>query len=64
MQQIRIVCDGTTYGTRVFDGDGNEIRGITKIEIEPLVGGDDNPVRARLTFDLVELDITAEMRPE
>lgn len=60
MSKIRIKSDGTTHGTKVFNGDGSEITGITKIEILPLKGGSNEAVMARLTFCGVDLDLTAD----
>ena len=34
---ISIESDGTTGGTNVFDKDGKQLRGVEKIEIEPIL---------------------------
>ncbi len=61
MNKIKIISDGTTMGTQVLNSDGNVIPGVTKIEIRPLSAGP-NVVEAVLTFEVVDLDITAEQK--
>lgn len=55
--QIKIISDGNPYTTQVLDCDGNQIKGITKVEIviEPM-----DLVRAVLTFDNVILEMIAQ----
>ena len=58
-KSMRIVSDGTALGTKVYDAGGHEIKGcITKIvwmiDSERRVG------RARITFDLVEVDLIGQ----
>ena len=55
MDNIKIISDGTTEGTRVKIGD-TFINNITKIEIEPLEAGG-GLVRAKLTIDVAELEM-------
>ena len=52
MSNVTIVSDGTAQGTRV-EVDGNFIRGVTKVEIEPIepLGA----VTAKVTVDMVSL---------
>jgi hypothetical protein len=52
MSNVKIVSDGTAQGTKVFVGD-NYIKGLTKVEIEPIKPGE--PVRAKLTVDMLTL---------
>lgn len=54
---IKITSDGTARGTRVTGPDGVELKGITKIEILPVLPGE--LVRAAITFSLVHLEIEA-----
>ena len=54
---IKITSYGTAVGTQVTTEDGTPIRGITRIEFDPIVGGD-CVVNAVLHFTLVKLDIT------
>lgn len=52
-----ISTGGTTKGTRVYNDDGSEIKGVTRIVIEPLeLNG---VVTATITVAAVELDIEA-----
>ncbi|MGE8451552.1 MAG: hypothetical protein ACN6OP_13195 [Pseudomonadales bacterium] len=61
-ERIKIISDGITHGTRVLNADGKPIPNVTRVEILPLEGGDaDGIVRAVLTVELVELDVTAEV---
>jgi 23S rRNA maturation-related 3'-5' exoribonuclease YhaM len=60
-RQVRIVSDGTALGTKVYDATGHEIKGcITKIVWA--INGDRRVGRARITFDLVEIDLIGERR--
>ena len=52
MSNAKIVSDGTAQGTKVFIGD-DYIKGLTKIEIEPINPGE--LIRAKLTVDMVTL---------
>jgi hypothetical protein len=56
--RIKIVSeDGNPWNMRVVNADtGDEIRGITKIEILPITP--ESFVHARLTFEQVQLDLT------
>ena len=54
VSKIKIISDGTSLGTKVLHN-GKSIFGITKIEIDNIKK--DTVVTARLTFDLVDLDI-------
>ena len=59
---MRIVSDGTGLGTKVYDADGHEIKGcITKIVWA--IDGERRTGRARITFDLVEVDLIGQ-KPE
>jgi len=60
MANIRIVSDGFNHGTRVFQEDGTEIKGISKIVIEPIEGGENEFLRATITFDWVGLDLNTK----
>ncbi|RAR51673.1 hypothetical protein C7401_13633 [Paraburkholderia unamae] len=56
-EQIRIVSDGISLGTRVLNADGTPIPGVAHIELLPI-----KPfgiVEARITFLSVELDMVA-----
>jgi len=56
--QIRIVSDGTPFGTKVFDAEGSEIKGcITKVEWS-IEGG--KVAQATLTFSDVEVDVSGD----
>ena len=52
---IKITSDGTAVGTQVTNADGTPIRGITRIDFDPIVGG--GIVNAVLHFEMVKLDI-------
>lgn len=54
---IKITSDGTAHGTRVTGPDGVPLKGITKIEILPLLP--DEMLCATLTFCRVQLEIQA-----
>lgn len=54
--KIRIMSDGTPFGTRVIDSSGNTLTDITNIEIFKINATDD-AISARITFSEVELDI-------
>jgi hypothetical protein len=56
---IKIISNGTSAGTRVYNSDGHEIAGITDIIIDPM-SAKDSPVTATLKFMAVQLDIQAE----
>ncbi|APR40016.1 hypothetical protein [Paraburkholderia sp. SOS3] len=59
-KRMRIVSDGTGLGTKVYDADGHEIKGcITKIVW--VIDGDRRVGRARITFDMVEVDLVGEV---
>ncbi|MGK8887538.1 hypothetical protein [Burkholderia gladioli] len=59
-RQIRIVSDGTALGTKVYDATGHEIKGgITKIVWA--IDGHRRVGSARITFDLVEVDLTGKL---
>lgn len=51
-QNITIVSDGISSGTRVFAGD-TEITGVTFIELSPI--GIESIVEAIITFEMVKL---------
>ena len=55
---IMIISDGTSHGTQIKVGE-QAIKGVTKIEIFPIVAM--GTVKARLTFDLVALRLKAEV---
>lgn len=57
MQQIKIISDGIGFNTKVIGWDGNEIQGISKIEISILPN---ELVTAALTFDNVYLELIAQ----
>jgi hypothetical protein len=55
---MRIVSDGTPFGTKVYDADGAEIKGcITKVEWSIEVDGIG---QAKLTFSNVEVDVIGD----
>ena len=58
MRTIRIVSEGNGIKTRVYTGDGEEIEGITGIDIRIRPGTEFNS--AVLTFVGVEVDVIAE----
>ena len=59
---IHIVSDGTTFGTKVYDEDGKQMSGVSRIEIEPLdAKNDDLVVKAKLTFVKVKLDLKGQI---
>lgn len=55
---IRIVGDGTVNGTRIYNHDGTEIHGVTKLEILPVDAEKEHFMRARLHFTRVNFDLT------
>lgn len=57
MNQIRIVSAGDGRTTKIYDEDGKEMRGVSKvtIEIKPF-----QPNKAVLEFTHVFLDVAAE----
>ncbi len=55
---IRIVSDGTAWGTKVFDSEGKRIERIVSVEILPISCGE--IVQARITFADVQLDVIGE----
>jgi hypothetical protein len=57
--QLRIVSDGRSIGTQVFMPDGTPLRGVQRIEIEPIAVGD--MVRATITVIGPSLDIVANV---
>ncbi len=60
---IKIKSDGTITGTKVYDADGKEIKGIKRIEIEPLDAGSPNSViGAKLIFVGVGLDLKINVK--
>jgi hypothetical protein len=63
---IKITSNGTVRGTNVTTEDGTSIRGISRIEIQPMDALDhrNQVVRAVLTFELVNLDITVGQSEE
>lgn len=54
--QIKIISDGTGYGTQVLDFDGCPIHGISRLNIGVTAGG---LVTATLIFENVILDMKA-----
>lgn len=54
--QIKIISDGTAYGTQVLDFDGCPIHGISRISIDVTAG---ELVTATITFENVTLDMKA-----
>ena len=55
---IRIVSDGTSRGTKVYDADGKELRGVTKVVIHPITP--QGVLTASVDFHRVALDVVAE----
>lgn len=58
VKSIRIVSDGTAFGTQILNHDGTPIPGVIRLEIMPLEA--DGLVEARLTFHCVKLDVMAK----
>ena len=56
--KLTIVSNGTAKGTRVF-ADGFEIYGVSEIELLP-INKEGGFIKARLTFENIELDIDAQ----
>ena len=52
---LRIVSDGTIFGTIVYDGEGRVLRGFTEIKIN--IDADGDFVSAELTVGPVEIDL-------
>ena len=59
MKSIRIVSDGNPNSTRVYTSSGELLQGVAKVEIGP-IGHGSEVVTAKVTFVLVELDVTAQ----
>jgi hypothetical protein len=57
-QKVRIVSDGTAYGTRVLNADGTQIPNVARIEILPIEPN--GIVQARVTLNLVELGVSSD----
>ncbi|MGT2429257.1 hypothetical protein ACU4HD_12015 [Cupriavidus basilensis] len=61
-KSIKIVSDGTMRGTRILNADGQLIPGACRVEILPIDGGSkDYAVRAVITFELVAVEMWAEV---
>jgi hypothetical protein len=62
VEGIRIVSDGTTFGTKVYDEQGNLMKMVSKIEIEPLDANQSDGflVKAKLTCLKVRLDLKGQ----
>jgi len=58
--RVRIVSDGVVQGTKVLMPDGTPVPNVSAVEILPLHSGG-GAVQARLTLNLVEVDVTAEV---
>lgn len=58
MKRIRIVSDGTPITTKVYDENGQLMRSVKSVEIEPIVEGG-KAVAATVKFSNIELDIKA-----
>lgn len=54
---IRIVSNGAALGTKVYADDGQEIKGVSRIEILPVTPN--GLVQARITLVNVALDVQA-----
>lgn len=54
---IKIYSDGTAAGTKVFQEDGAEIRGITSITWAIEGGYSAQSAKATLTFENVEVEV-------
>lgn len=57
-KSIKIVTDGIGNNTKVYNSDGKQIDGITHIVIDKI--DSKSIVKARLTFEFVELEIIAD----
>ena len=58
-KQIRVVSDGTTFGTKVLDQDGNEIKGIKAVYLKVDADSPGDGMTAMLEITLVEVDVVA-----
>ncbi len=63
MKQIRIVSDGTSNGTQIFDENGIEMTNIKSILISP-ISARSGLVTAKIEFVNVQVDIHATSAEE
>lgn len=54
---IKIVSDGTMQGTKVYNHQGFEIKGVMRIKIDVDANNVDKLIKAELTIGFVELDL-------
>lgn len=59
---IKIISDGTPYGTHIFNEDGTEIKGVTEITWH--IDASDDTAIATLKFAFVQVEVTAEHTAE
>lgn len=58
VNEIRIVSDGTTAGTHVYDRDGRELLGVTKVAWS--LDFKEGLAKAEITFVGVDVDVLAD----
>lgn len=56
--KVRLVSDGHTFGTKVLDEAGNEIKGITQVSFTHEAGG---MPRAAVELAAIEVDVRGEL---
>jgi hypothetical protein len=61
--RIKIVSDGTVYGTKVFDAHGNQMDNVVGIEILPISPSGNLVLFARLTFEQARLEMDVDVIP-
>lgn len=61
MAKLKIVSDGTPYGTRIFDEFGNEIENVTRIEWKIAATG---MARATIDLQMVPVEVSGELQAD
>lgn len=59
MNRVKIISDGTSYGTKITDMEGKTIIGISSLTWSVEAG--DGLARAVVVFDNVEVDVVGEV---
>lgn len=59
MNRVKIISDGTSYGTKITDMEGKTIIGISSLTWSVEAGG--GLARAVVVFDNVEVDVVGEV---
>ena len=62
MNTIKIISNGTGLTTKIYNHNGEEIYGVTSIQIDTI--RINQTVKARLTFDMAQLEIVANLENE